>query len=299
MERFRGNPILRPIEEHPWESREVFNTAAVYLNGKVHLLYRAMGNDNISRIGYASSTDGLNIDERLPNPVYEPRAECEKDGCEDPRITQIDDELIMAYTALREYSHLQVYQIALTTISQNDFVERKWNWTNRHLPFPGIRNKDGVIFPQKVNGRYVMLNRIEPDLSIAYSEDLAHWCDLMSVMTPAAEGWDNWKVGVAGTPMKINEGWLVIYHGVSVERLYSLGIVLLDSDHPERVLYRSRTPILAPKEDYERFGKVPNVVFSCGNVMIGDKVFLYYGAADSVVCVATVELNQLLSFIRR
>ena len=99
--------------------------------------------------------------------------------------------------------------------------------------------------------------------------------------------------------MKINEGWLVIYHGVSVERLYSLGIVLLDRDHPERVLYRSKTPILAPKEDYERFGKVPNVVFSCGNVVIGDKVFLYYGGADSVVCVATVELNQLLSLIRR
>ncbi len=299
MERFIGNPILRPIEEHAWESREVFNAGAVYLNGKVHLLYRAIGNDNISRIGYANSNDGFNIDDRLPNPIYEPRAECEKDGCEDPRITQIDGQLIMAYTALREYSHLQVYQIALTTITEEDFTQNNWNWGSRKLPFPGIRNKDAVIFPQMVGGRYAMLHRIDPDLCIAYSNDLVHWCDIMSVMTPQATGWDNWKIGVAGQPIKINEGWLVVYHGVSVERIYSLGIALLDGEHPEQVLYRSKEHILAPKEDYERFGKVPNVVFSCGNIVLDGKLFIYYGAADTVVCVATIGLDNLLSLIHR
>ncbi len=137
MERFSGNPILRPIEEHAWESREVFNTAAVYLDGKVHLLYRAMGNDNISRIGYANSSDGFKIDERLPQPVYEPRSECEKDGCEDPRLTEIEGQLIMTYTALREYSHLQVYQIALTSIAKEDFMQRKWNWDNTKTTISG------------------------------------------------------------------------------------------------------------------------------------------------------------------
>jgi beta-1,2-mannobiose phosphorylase / 1,2-beta-oligomannan phosphorylase len=299
MERFTGNPILRPIEEHPWESREVFNPAAIYLNGKVHLLYRAMGNDNISRIGYASSTDGFHIDERLPDPIYEPRAECEKDGCEDPRLTEIEGQLVMAYTALREYSHLQVYQIALTTIKTENFLQHKWNWTARKLPFPGIRNKDGVIFPEKVNGRYVMLHRIEPDLCIAYSEDLVHWCDMRSVMKPRAKGWDNWKLGVAGTPIKMDDYWLVVYHGVSVERLYCLGVVLLDRDKPERVLYRSKNPILAPKMDYERFGKVPNVIFSDGNVVIGDELFVYYGAADSVIGVASIKLQDLLASLRK
>jgi beta-1,2-mannobiose phosphorylase / 1,2-beta-oligomannan phosphorylase len=299
MERFSDNPILRPIEEHPWESRLVFNATAAYLDGKVHLLYRAMGNDNISRIGYAVSSDGLHIDKRLPEPVYEPRAECEKDGCEDPRLTVLGDQIIMAYTALREYSHIQVYQVALTSIAKQDFLTQKWNWVNRHLPFPGIRNKDAVIFPEKIGGKYVMLHRIEPDLCIAYSEDLVHWCDISSVMTPQAEGWDNWKIGVGGQPVKTSEGWVMIYHGVSVDRMYCLGLVLLDSEHPERVLYRSKDPILTPKEDYERFGKVPNVVFSCGNVVIGDKLFLYYGGADSVVCVATIEMDKLLSKIRR
>lgn len=299
MERFSDNPIMLPIEKHAWESREVFNPAAIYLNGKVHLLYRAIGNDNISRIGYATSLDGYTIKERLDNPVFEPAVEAELNGCEDPRITEIDGQLLMAYTALREYSHLQVYQIALTTIAKQDFLEKKWNWTARRLPFPGIRNKDGVIFPEKIGGKYVMLHRIDPDICIAFSDDLNHWCDISSVMKPQIEGWDNWKIGVGGQPIKINEGWLIIYHGVSVERMYALGVALLDSAHPEQVLYRTKEAILAPKEDYERFGKVPNVVFSCGNIIIDGKLFLYYGAADNVICVATITMEKLLSFIHR
>ncbi len=299
MERFSDNPILAPIESHPWESREVFNPAAIYLDGKVHLLYRAIGNDGTSRLGYAASLDGYSIKERSPNPVFAPATESEKDGCEDPRLTEVDNQLIMTYTALREYSHQQVYQIAMTTIAKEDFVKQRWNWGPRKLPFPGIRNKDGVIFPQKVKGRYVMLHRIEPDICVAYSDDLQHWCDIACVMGPQVEGWDNWKIGVGGTPIKINEGWVVIYHGVSVDRVYSLGIALLDKDHPEQVLYRSKEHILGPKEDYERFGKVPNVVFSNGNLIIDDRLFIYYGAADSVTCVATMHMNDLLSLIHR
>jgi predicted GH43/DUF377 family glycosyl hydrolase len=119
----------------------------------------------------------------------------------------------------------------------------------------------------------------------------------MSLMKPRVKGWDNWKIGIAGAPIKINEGWLVVYHGVSVERMYSLGIAMLDGDQPEQVLYRSKKQVLAPKEDYERFGKVPNVVFSCGNVILDNRLFVYYGGADSVLCVATINLDKLLSFI--
>ncbi len=299
MERFSDNPILRPIEDHSWESREVFNSAAIYLDGKVHLLYRALGNDNISRIGYATSLDGYTIKERFELPIFEPASDSEKDGCEDPRLSQADGKLVMTYTALKEYDHLQVYQVSLTTIAEKDFTNRKWNWGPRKLPFPGIRNKNAVVFPEKINGRYVMLHRIDPDLCIAYSDDLNRWCDIMAVMKPRADNWDNWKIGVAGTPMKINEGWLVLYHGVNVDRMYSLGIVLLDREHPDQVLYRSKEHILAPKEDYERFGKVPNVVFSCGNVIIDDKLFVYYGGADNVLCVATIRMEEMLSLIHR
>lgn len=139
-----------------------------------------------------------------------------------------------------------------------------------------------------------MFHRIEPDVCIARSSDLRRWYDLKFVLGPRLNNWDSWKVGAAGPPILINEGWLCIYHGASVEKVYSLGVVLLDKNDPEHVIYRSEEPILTPTEDYERFGKVPNVVFSCGQVLMDDRLLVYYGGADSVLCVATFEFGDLL-----
>ena len=294
MRRFQDNPILKPDPSNEWESRLVFNAAAIEVGKRVHLLYRALGNDGISRIGYASSSDGYVFDERSPTPVFEPKNGAEDYGCEDPRLTRFDSKIIMAYTALTEIDHDQLYQISLTSISVNDFLSKQWNWNERLLPFRGVRNKDGVVFPKKIDGKYVMLHRLEPDMCVAYSDDLKRWYDIRAFMRPRTKSWDCWKIGAAGVPIELNEGWLVLYHGVSFEKVYSLGVILLDRDNPESILYRSETPILTPVTDYERFGKVPNVVFSCGNVLIGDEVFVYYGGADSVVCLATYELNELL-----
>lgn len=294
MRRFQGNPILRPIVSNQWESRRVFNAAATRVGKQVHILYRAEGNDGISRIGYAASSDGYIIDERLPIPVFEPNNKVEDYGCEDPRLTRIDSQIMMAYTALTEIDHGQLYQISLTSISVDDFLSKQWKWNERLLPFRGVRNKDAVIFPRKIGGKYVMFHRLEPDICVAYSDDLKRWYDIRALMRPRAKSWDCWKIGSAGPPIELNEGWLVIYHGVSFEKVYSLGALLLDRDDPETILYRSETPILTPVTDYERFGKVPNVVFSCGNVLINDEVLVYYGGADSVICAATYELNELM-----
>jgi len=294
MRRFQDNPILRPIASNEWESRLVFNAAAVEVGKKVHILYRAIGNDGISRIGYAASSDGYLIDERSPIPVFEPKSGVEDYGCEDPRLTLFDDRILMAYTALTEIEHDQLYQISLTSISVDDFLSKQWNWSERLLPFRGVRNKDGVVLPKKIGGKYVMFHRLEPDMCVAYSDDLKRWYDIRAFMRPRPKSWDCWKIGAAGSPIELNEGWLVVYHGVSFEKVYSLGVVLLDKEEPETVLYRSEAPILTPVMDYERFGKVPNVVFSCGNVLIDDKVFVYYGGADSVVCLATYELSELV-----
>lgn len=294
MKRFSGNPILKPIPEHSWESKLVFNAAAVSLDDNVHILYRAMGNDNVSRLGYARSSDGFHINERLKDPVFEPLHEMEQFGCEDPRLTLLDEKLIMAYTALTQQDHWQLYQISLTSIEIDDFKNKKWNWNERFFPFDGIRNKNAVVFPRKIDNNYVMFHRFEPDLCVAYSEDLKTWCNIRSVMSPRHGSWDSLKIGIAGTPIELNEGWLCVYHGVSYEMVYSLGVVLLDKDNPEKVLVRSEKPILKPKTDYELYGKVPNVVFSCGNVVLDDKVLVYYGGADSVLCVADFELNELI-----
>jgi predicted GH43/DUF377 family glycosyl hydrolase len=294
MRRYQDNPILQPIATNPWESKEVFNAAAIKVGKRVHLLYRAMGNDGISRIGYAASSDGYNIDERSPIPAFEPNNKAENYGCEDPRLTLFDNQIVMAYTALTEIDHEQLYQISLASISVDDFLRQQWKWNGRLLPFRDIRNKDAVIFPQKIGGKYVMFHRLEREICVAYSDDLKRWYDIRALLRPRTKSWDCWKIGAAGPPIELNEGWLLIYHGVSFEKVYSLGALLLDRDNPETILYRSETPILTPVTDYELFGKVPNVVFSCGNVLINDEVLVYYGGADSVVCVATYELNELL-----
>lgn len=298
MERFFGNPILHPIPEHPWESRGVFNAGILYHKGAIHIFYRAFGNDNISRIGYAKTIDGFHVVERLPDPVFEPVNDAELNGVEDPRVVKCENQILMAYTAVKEYGHRQVYQVALTTLGLEDFEAQRWNWGARRLPFPGIRNKDAAMFPKKVGGRYVMLHRIEPDLCIAYSVDLDRWCDIRCIMKPRAEGWDDLKIGAAGTPFELNEGWLTLYHGVDRNNVYHLGAVLMDKNNPEQILYRTKNPLLSPHAEYELFGKVPNVVFSCGDALVDNTLFVYYGGADSSLNVATIPLEKLLALVK-
>jgi len=291
---FNGNPILEPRDNVPWESKGVFNAAAIEINKKIIILYRAVGSDNVSRIGYASTLDGYHINERLPMPIFEPSNDAEKNGCEDPRLTIIGDKIIMAYTAYGYYNEPDIYQIALTSINLSAFQEKQWTWSERTLAFPGVRNKDAVVFPKKINNRYVMFHRLDPDICVAYSSDLHVWSDVRSVMKPRLQNWDCWKIGAAGQPIELTEGWLFIYHGVNSEKVYSLGVALLERDNPEVVLYRSEKPILRPVAKYECVGNVPNVVFSCGNVLKDDQVLVYYGGADKVLCVATYDLSDLL-----
>ena len=294
MRRFAGNPILKPVANHAWESQMVFNATAVYLNNQVYILYRAIGEDGISRLGFASSSDGYHIDERLPKPIFVPEKPAEQDGCEDPRLTTLQGKCVMTYTALRSRIRC-AFQIALTSISVEDFIRKRWNWGERWLPFPGIRNKDGVIFPTKIKGRYVMYHRIEPDICVAFSEDLRSWNGIKAVMEPRYGKWDCMKIGAAGPPIEIDEGWLFIYHGVDFERVYRLGAAIIDRDDPTRVIYRSEEPILEPLEDHERFGKVPNVVFSCGSILLDDELIVYYGAADTVLCAAIYDVGEIIN----
>jgi len=203
------------------------------------------------------------------------------------------EQCIMAYTALRNRGSC-AHQIALTSIKTDDLINKRWNWGERWTPFAGVRNKDAAILPRKVMGRYVMFHRIDPDICIAYSDDLQRWYDIKAIIGPRQGKWDCLKVGAAGPPIEISEGWLFIYHGVTFDRVYRLGVLLLDKDDPERILYRSERPILEPTIDYERLRNVSNVVFSCGAVLMDDRLLIYYGGADTVVCVATYEFSELM-----
>lgn len=289
MVRFEGNPILKPIERNSWESQHVFNPAVLQLGGRIHIFYRAIGEDAVSRLGYASSKDGYHLDERLSYPVFEPANSFEKRGCEDPRLTLLNGKCIMTYTAYGD-----IYQIGITNIPIENILERRWEWGERYFPFPNMKNKNAVIFPRKINGRYVMFHRLDPDIYVAYSNDLRTWDNTTIVMRPRADHWDCLKIGAAGPPIEIDEGWLLVYHGVDYSRTYRLGVAIFERENPENVLHRSNEPILEPSEDYERIGLVPNVVFSCGSIRRKDELLIYYGCADSVIGVATFNLNKII-----
>jgi len=323
LERFIGNPIFKPHPRHPWESKAVFNPAAIYEGGKVHLLYRALGDTDVSTLGYASSTDGLNFKERLPYPVYVPREPFEgvraeplpysgvpglytsgggeMGGCEDPRLTRIDDTVYLTYVA---YDGRSQPRVALSSIPLKDFLDKKWNWKKPVLISPPyVVDKNACLLPEKINGKYVMFHRIFPNILIDFVDDLefdgkSRWLTGQYEIPARALSldWDSRKVGCGPPPLKTKDGWLLIYQAVGVcgEYRYKIGAMLLDLKDPTNVLARSRKPILEPDVWYENEGLKAGVVYPCGAVIINKDLFVYYGGADMVVCAASVKLNGFL-----
>ncbi len=309
LKRATGNPILSPVKEHAWESKAVFNPAAVYLDGKVHILYRAMSEDNTSTFGYAMSSNGINIDYRAPDPVYSPREPFEQkltpggnSGCEDPRLTIIGDRIYLFYTA---YDGRNPPRVAATSIGTDDFLNRRWKWAKPFLVTPPqYDNKDAFVFPEEFNGQRICVHRLGNDIDYDYCNNLDRrttgdfWLNEHHWIAPRKGWWDGVKVGAAAPPVKTDEGWIMLYHGVSEDSVYRVGAVLLDLKNPVKVLSRTYFPVFEPETPYEKEGQVANVVFPCGNVIIGDTLYVYYGGGDSVVGVATVEVRDLLKIFR-
>jgi predicted GH43/DUF377 family glycosyl hydrolase len=307
LQRAPENPIIQPVKEHAWESKATFNPAAIHLGGKVHIIYRAMSEDNTSVFGYATTQDGVHIDYRSPEPIYTPREEFEQkfvpggnSGCEDPRLTRIGTKLYMFYTAYNGREHPRV---AVTSISVTNFLGQKWNWSKPVvITPPEMDNKDAFLFPHEVGGKYVCVHRFGNGIDYDFTTSLNFkgnvWLDEHRWIERRRGCWDSEKVGAAGPPVKTREGWLMLYHGVSEDKVYRVGAVLLDLKNPARVLARLVYPILEPETSYEREGQVPKVVFPCGNVVLKDILYVYYGGGDSVVGVATLNLKELLSVLK-
>jgi predicted GH43/DUF377 family glycosyl hydrolase len=306
LHRAPENPIIQPDKEHAWESKATFNPAAIHLGDKVHIIYRAMSEDNTSVFGYATSQDGIHIDYRSPEPIYIPRESFEQklipggnSGCEDPRLTMIGSRLYMFYTA---YNGRENPRVAVTSISVNNFLAQKWNWAKPVvITPPEIDNKDAFLFPQEIGGKYVCVHRFGNGIDYDFTTSLSFkgnvWLDEHRWIERRRGWWDSEKVGSAGPPVKTRAGWVMLYHGVSEDKVYRVGAVLLDLKNPARVLARLVYPILEPEAKYELEGQVPKVVFPCGNVVIKNMLYVYYGGGDSVVGVATVNLKELLSVL--
>ncbi|MCL4360315.1 hypothetical protein M1555_03630 [Patescibacteria group bacterium] len=301
FERSRENPIISPVAAHPWESKTTLNPAAVYKQGAVHILYRAQGADDRSVLGYATATDGIHIDTRLPEPVYRPRNSFEAMGCEDPRLMFLENRLYMCYTA---YDAKNPTRVALTSISEEDFLSRNWVWDRPILISPpGTDDKNACLFPEKINGRYVFLHRIAPCIWIDFMDSLRFgkgiWLKGTILMDPRTDWWDSEKIGIASPPIKTPDGWLLLYHGLSkIDRKYRIGAALLHKEHPDHVIGRLREPILEPQAKYETRGLRPGTVFGCGAVVINGIIFFYYGGADQCVAVATINLKHLVTALK-
>ncbi|MEW6081159.1 MAG: glycosidase [Bacillota bacterium] len=306
LKRYPGNPILEPKRGHWWESRYVLNSGAIRINGVVHIFYRALGTDGVSRLGLARSPDGLCIEERLAHPVFEPIGEAEKMGCEDPRLFMMGDRVFLFYNAYDG----RLAQIGLASIDVEDLLADRWDRWERHgHMFPGQPHRNPVLFPERTNGEYVLYYRIKPNIVISRAQDLTcPWNadDGRFFMGPRENYWDDSFIGGGAPPIKTEYGWLLIYHGVDQNLVYRLGAFLVALDDPSTVLYRTPDPVLEPREVCEvgEPGKcwVPNVVFTCGAVpredkeVLGahDEILVYYGAADSVIGVATASVSDLV-----
>ncbi len=294
--RFEHNPILTS-EDIPYPCNTVFNAAACKCNDQYLLLLRVEDLRGHSHLTLARSDDGYHFEvdkEPWITPSQDPEIEIyERYGVEDPRITQMDDTFFITYTAYGPYGPRAA--IGYT----KDFVSFE-----RVSMISTPDDKDAVLFPEKIKGNYAVLNRPQGlggekgAIWISYSPDLVYWGKAHLVLGPEP-GWGPSKVGMCTPPIRTDEGWLAIYHGVRETgggRLYRIGAMLLDLENPEKVLGYTPHFIFGPEFPYERSGDVPNVVFPCGAVVEDDgTVKMYYGAADTCIALAEARLEDLVS----
>jgi predicted GH43/DUF377 family glycosyl hydrolase len=333
LQRVSQEPILKPRKDIHWEQDAVLNTAAIFEDGTYHLFYRAVehpgwiNHDNWtcpdyqyhSCVGHATSSDGIHFvckDE----PVIQ-WLNRNGDGTldfQDPRVTKINDTYYMVYCIWENKTTYRAYPGYAVS---KDLIH--WEHKGPLISFNDYGyNKNAMLFPEKINGRFTAFHRPEsmthrhlpeetfdwstwsrssdngsgPDtgVAIAFSKDLSTWTDSQVIMTPRKGFWDNTKIGPGAPPIKTPVGWLNIYHGVDENHVYRLGISLLDLKDPTKVLKRQEDPILEPEMDWEKVGDVPNVVFTCGAILQGTELTVYYGGADTVIGAAKSEIKDFL-----
>jgi len=293
--RFDGNPILTP-EDIPYPVVTVHNAGVTRHAGRYVMLFRSHRDNGRSILGLADSDDGFHFVAR-PEPFITPAtegafAEYEAFGCEDARICAIDGEYLITYSAYSKHG----VRIALANTRNFESLDRV-----ALISQADMRNV--VIFPEKIGGRYVRLDRPHREISpwsiwISYSNDLVHWGESRVVMKPVTYHWDEMKIGPGATPIRTPRGWLHIYHGVYPTMdgsVYRLGVALHDLSDPSKVLGVCDRWILQPEDPWEVTGYVHNVVFTCGAVPEDDgTVKIYWGGADKVMCAGTAVIEELV-----
>lgn len=296
VNRYDRNPILTK-KDIPYQVETVHNAGMAKYEGRYIMLFRSHLKTGRSIIGIAQSDDGFNFRAK-PEPFIKPEKDgifgiYEEYGVEDPRICLIDGEYLITYSA---YSRHGV-RIALAKTKDFIHVEKISLITQADY-------RNTVIFPEKFDGRYARLDRPHSEISpwsiwISYSPDLIHWGDSQVIMKPVMYHWDEMKIGPGATPIKTDQGWLCIYHGVFPTMdgsVYRLGVALHDFNDPSKVIGVGDEWILQPEDPWEIVGYVHNVVFTCGAIPEDDGTLkIYWGGADTVMCAGVAKTDDLVN----
>ena len=332
--------ILSPTDRE-FENNGVLNPGVFQDGNTIHLLYRAVQNGNYSTIGYAKTEGPYQIIERHNKPIINRDFDYESHGVEDARIVKIDDTFYITYTAYDGVNAMGALATSkdLITFEKHGIITPKVNYEeyeryvlccgNKLNPkyhhyyrlfaqiglvsdeFRLLRDKDVVLFPKKINGKFAMLHRIWPGIQIAYFD---HWEDLTAdywenhlenltehiIMDPEGVFEVNY-IGAGGPPIETEDGWLIIYHGVQetiTGKTYHAKAALLNIDNPKIELSRLPYPIFSPTKLWELEGAVNNVVFPSGHAIFGNDLYIYYGVADSSIAVAKLDIEELLLELR-
>ena len=331
LQRYSNNPILTANLHNEWESLCVCNPAVWYEDGVFTMLYRAAGNDNAHRIhlGLATSTDGFTFVRQSTHPVLSPTEGNYDSGCiEDPRIVKLGDTYYVTY-ACRPFAPGRYWEFPPTNQPLCPGTEL-WGFDNNltftalaatkdfrtfrkmgRMTKAGMDDRDVLLFPEKIGGRYVRLSRAKewtgevygceyPSIWLAYSENLLEWPDVGQcyLLATSREWWEQ-KLGASAPPIYTDRGWFMLYHAVDEKGTYRVGAMILDLEHPERVIGRTRSPILEPEETYETQGYYNGCVFPTGNVVKDGILYVYYGGADQYCCVATADFDALVEDVLR
>ena len=331
LTRYEGNPILSPHPDHPWEDLAVFNPAAWYDadRGEVLLLYRAAESHPEYKcyFGLATSRDGYRFDRVSDEPVLSPSVDGpDAATIQDPRMVKIGDYYYVTY-AFRHFPFGQFWgpeetryrppecppdfprylrkNATLTgLLLTKDF--RTWIRAG-NLTDPVLDDRDVILFPEKIGGKYVMMHRplewigpeygtAHPAVWISTADDLLGFRQ-SKLLATAKLDWECNKIGVNTPPIRTEHGWLTIYHAVGDDKFYRLGALLLDLDDPSRILHRSTDWLMQPEAEYEIEGYYRGCVFPCGKVVIDGTLFVYYGGADKFCGVATCALDELFDYL--
>ena len=329
LQRHPENPIVMPGGLF-WRRVATFNPGVVYDQGTFYMIERACSSlaPLYCHFGLLESPDGVHFTHVLDRPVFSAEMLGTPRGTvEDPRLVKLEDWFYMTYVHRNHVAScfpngrsVPDYHVA-SDVPEDDLnnyrvgIARSRDlreWENLGLvTAPDLDDRDCVLFPEKIGGRYAMLRRPisfvgpefgcdRPSIWISYSDDLLDWSEPELVAKAEDACWERRKIGAAAIPMKTDAGWLILYHGVDESFTYRVGVMLLDLDNPARVIARDPGFILEPEAYYEKFGLIiPRVVFPSANVIKDGMVYIYYGCADTCISLATVGLQDLIDHVRR